>query len=265
MLAAATANSTAGGEITLVDADSGETIGHVSRAAEITQIADTLNYNGSNFAILGTKKFSYVNMLDFVFAGWFSSAEPLTASSAVSDKVTSLADAPSTIFAHWIRYAYLDVTIAYYSNDTRAPRIFGIFTTPDDIFGTYGCLYYYGSETPTEEQFVIDGEKIHNQPITLLRSRIAEPPFSTSDPKTANDFNGNLGGAYDNGTNGRLCYAGIGNITVGTTVQFRSYYITMDGTTVYGDIRSKTLLANTTDTGLEESTTNPVTPPTVDI
>ena len=184
------------------------------------------------------------------------------------DKVTSLADAPDTIYAQWINAGYLKTTIAYYSNNGVAARVYSISTAPDDIFSVYGFILSTKDVT-SEDQLVIggniDGTNVGNMHSTTIYDHIDVRPFSADDPKTANDFNGGLGGANRNGTDGYITYAQANRIFVGVTYSARAYYQTKDGTTVYGPMEQKVLLDGTDDTGLEASSAEPVTPPTVDI
>lgn len=266
LMLAATANSTTGGEITLMDGS--KIIGHVSREADITQIADALDYSDNTFVINGTSKLYLADMLCFSFAGWTTKAFSFVAGTMEEDKVTSLADAPDTIYAQWINAGYLKPTIAYYSNKGVAARVFAISTVPDDIFSAYGFILSTKNVT-NENQLVIggsiDGTNVGNIQHTTVYDHIDVRPFSTDDPKTANDFNGGLGGANREGTNGYIAYASASRVVVGVTYSARAYYQTKDGTIVYGTMEQKVLLDGTDDTGLEETTTEPVTPPTVDI
>lgn len=268
MLAVAAENSTTGGEIILVDADSGETIGHVSREADITQLASALDYSNNKVTISGTRLFDMETFIGYSFAGWFSSPQPLDATVAEANKVTSLADAPDTIFAHWINAGYLKTTIAYYSGATNAPRTHTISTVPDDLFQTYGFVLSTADSANNGNLVIggaIDGLNVLDLPKTTVYASIGVRPFDAQNPKTANDFNGGLGGAYNNGTDGYISHGSVNNIPVGRTIHARAYYITKDGTTVYGDMVQKTIQAGVNDTGLEEAATEPVTPPTVDM
>ena len=251
MLAAATANSTTGGEITLMDGN--KIIGHVSREADITQIADALSYNDDTFAINGTKKLYLADKIYLSFAGWTTKSFSLDAGTMEEDKVTSLADAPDTIYAQWINAGYLKTTIAYYSNNGVAARVYSISTAPDDIFSVYGFILSTKDVT-SEDQLVIggniDGTNVGNMHSTTIYDHIDVRPFSTDDPKTANDFNGGLGGMKD-GNDGYISYALVTNMPLGKTVSARAYYTTLDGTVVYGSMTQQLLEANSNVTGLK--------------
>ncbi len=149
---------------------------------------------------------------------------------------------------------YLDTTIAYTSNASRATKVFALSTVPADLFANYGFVLSTAKSASDENLVIggkIDGLNVAKLEKTTIYAWISVAPFSANAPKTANDFNGGLGGAYKDGTDGYISYALVTNMPVGKTVSARAYYTTLDGTIVYGSTAQKLLEANSNVTGLE--------------
>ena len=144
---------------------------------------------------------------------------------------------------------YLNTTIAYTSNATKATKVYALSTVPGDIFGSYGILLSTAASADDSNLTVggapIEGLKIKDVNKTTVYQYISVAPFTTR--ATANAFNGNLGGA--NNGDGYLTYAAIANVPL-KTVSARAYYVTQDGTVVYGTTAQTTLEANNSVTGL---------------
>lgn len=237
--------------VRLADAESGIILGYASRDRDIVAIAPKIAYFGETMALEDLRKYNLTVNTIQTFAGWFASATPLTAAGAETDKVTDLTTAPETIYAHWIDAGYLKTTIAYTSGASTATKTYTISTVPDDLFSLYGFVMSTKAVS-SQEQLVIggtvEGTKVGNFSKTTVFTNISVAPFSPSDPKMANDFNGNLGGA--NQGNGYITYALAANLPVGKTLSVRAYYKTKDGTVVYGPMTQKLLAANASDTGI---------------
>lgn len=237
--------------VRLVDADTEEILGFVSRNRNITTIAPKIACFGETFAVENLRRYDLAKRKYATFAGWFSTAAPLTAASAEANKVTDLINAPETLYAHWIDEGYLKTTIAYTSNAAAATKTYAISTVPDDLFSLYGFIISTKNVENAEQLVIggsIDGTNVGNSSKTTVFTSIYAAPFTAADPKTANDFNGNLGGAYED--NGYISYAMASNVPIGKTLSARAYYKTKDGTIVYGPMAQKLLLANANDTGI---------------
>ena len=160
----------------------------------------------------------------------------------------------SAIYANYIKADYLNTTIAYTSNASRASKVFAISTAPADLFANYGFVLSTAASA-TDENLVIgakiDGLNAAKVEKTTIYSWISVAPFSAAAPKTANDFNGGLGGVHKDGTDGYISYGMVTNMPIGKTISARAYYTTLDGTIVYGSTVQQLLEANSNVTGLE--------------
>lgn len=237
--------------VRLVDADTKEILGFASRSRDITTLAPAIACFGEIFAVENMRKYDLTERKISTFAGWFSDDAPLTAASAEANKVANLTSAPETLYAHWIDEGYLKTTIAYTSNAAAATRTYAISTVPDDLFRLYGFVMSTKNVENAEQLVIggsIEGTNVGNSSKTTVFTSIYAAPFTAGDPKTANDFNGNLGGA--NAGDGYISYALASNVPIEKTLSARAYYKTKDGTIVYGPMAQKLLLANANDTGI---------------
>ena len=233
-----------------VDGLTGEKLGALSAeelaGQDLTELASKLNCL--------TKT---VDGVTYAFAGWFT--EPQTAGdyadwTAKSVKNVTLAADDSTIYAWYINAGYLDTTIAYTSNASRASKVFAISTAPADLFANYGFVLSTAPSASDENLVIggkIDGLNVAKLEKTTIYSWISVAPFSAAAPKTANDFNGGLGGVHKDGTDGYISYGMVTNMPIGKTISARAYYTTLDGTIVYGSTVQQLLEANSNVTGLE--------------
>ena len=196
-----------------------------------------------------------VDGVAYTFAGWFTKPQTGFANWAEkSIKNTVLEADNSAIYAWYVNAGYLDTTIAYTSNATRATRVFCLSTVPGNIFASYGFVLSTGASANDENMLIggsVDGMFTKQVDKTVVYTEISVEPFQAAQPKSANDFNGKLGGAYKGGTDGYLSYALIANIPVGKTVSARAYYTTLDGTIVYGSTAQQLLEVSSNVTGLE--------------
>lgn len=198
-----------------------------------------------------------LNKEGYAFAGWFT--EPQTAGdyadwAAKSVKNAQLVADNSMIYAWYIDAGFLDTTIAYTSNASRASKVFAISTVPADIFANYGFVLSTAASASDENLVIggkIDGLNVAKLEKTTIYSWISVAPFSAAAPKTANAFNGGLGGVYKDGTDGYISYGMVTNMPIGKTISARAYYTTLDGTVVYGSTAQQRLEANANVTGLE--------------
>ena len=266
----------------LRDGYSKEIIGIMKESEAIHEVAAKLSYDPAEqegtHDIIGSEFFSVYNGLQkdtyengelrttYTFAGWFY--EPYGnekdnwdnaywGNSVGKDNLFG-ADSKvegNSIYAYWINAGYLKTTIAYTSNETRATNTYALSTVPADLFKIYGFVLSTGADATNEtlvKGAVINGMNVASIEKTSVYSWIGVSPFTTN--MYANVFNGSLGGAYRPagipGTNGYLTYAHILNIPVGKTVSARAYYVTQDGTIVYGTVAKNTIQKNASDTGL---------------
>lgn len=212
-------------------------------ALDVTKLAETLDCL--------TKT---VDGVTYTFAGWFT--EPQSGFENWTEKSvknTALEANGSSIYAWYIDAGYLDTTIAYTSNASRASRVYALSTAPADIFSKYGFVLSTANSANDENLVIgatIDGLNAARVEKTTVYTYISAAPFSKNAPKTANALNGNLGGVYKDGTDGYISYALITNMPVGKTVSARAYYVTLDGTVVYGATAKQLLNANSNVTGL---------------
>ncbi len=239
-----------GKSLTVADGMTGEQLTILTEdevaALDVTELASKLNCL--------TKT---VDGVTYAFAGWFT--EPQTAGdyadwTAKSVKNVTLAADDSTIYAWYINAGYLDTTIAYTSNASRAAKVFAISTAPADLFANYGFVLSTAPSASDENLVIggkIDGLNVAKLEKTTIYSWISVAPFSAAAPKTANDFNGGLGGVYKDGTDGYISYGMVTNMPIGKTISARAYYTTLDGTIVYGSTVQQLLEANSNVSGLE--------------
>ncbi len=191
------------------------------------------------------------------FAGWFTApqvADDYADWAAKSVKNAQLTADNSMIYAWYIDVGFLDTTIAYTSNASRATKVFAISTAPADLFANYGFVLSTAPSASDENLVIggkIDGLNVAKLEKTTIYSWISVAPFSAAAPKTANDFNGGLGGVYKDGTDGYISYGMVTNMPIGKTISARAYYTTLDGTIVYGSTVQQLLEANSNVTGLE--------------
>lgn len=196
-----------------------------------------------------------VDGVEYTFAGWFT--EPQTGFENWTEKSAKnavLEANGSKLYAWYIRADYLDTTLAYTSNASRATKVFALSTVPADIFANYGFVLSTGASASDENMLIggcVDGLTTKQIEKTTIYTGIGVQPFNAGQPKSANDFNGKLGGVYKNGTDGYISYALIANMPVGKTLSARAYYTTLDGTIVYGSTARQLLEANSNVTGLE--------------
>ncbi len=195
-----------------------------------------------------------VDGVTYAFAGWFT--EPQNGLDNWAANVASQEDLAigNTLYAYYVNAGYLDTTIAYTSNASRATKVFALSTVPADLFANYGFVLSTAKSASDENLVIggkIDGLNVAKLEKTTIYAWISVAPFSANAPKTANDFNGGLGGVYKDGTDGYISYALVTNMPVGKTVSARAYYTTLDGTIVYGSTAQKLLEANSNVTGLE--------------
>ncbi len=246
----------------ILDGITGEKLGALTAEdlenQDMTKLAEKLGCLTRN--VVGT---------EYVFAGWFT--EPQV--SAFSDyyalpsvmtgfdawatksiKDVKLEANGSAIYANYIKADYLNTTIAYTSNASRATKVFAISTAPADLFANYGFVLSTAPSASDENLVIggkIDGLNVAKLEKTTIYSWISVAPFSAAAPKTANDFNGGLGGVYKDGTDGYISYGMVTNMPIGKTISARAYYTTLDGTIVYGSTVQQLLEANSNVTGLE--------------
>lgn len=196
-----------------------------------------------------------VSGVEYAFAGWFT--EPQTGFENWAEKSvknTTLEANDTAIYAWYINANYLNTTIAYTSNASRATKVFALSTVPADVFANYGFVLSTGASASDENMLIggcVDGLSTKQIERTTIYTGIGVQPFHAGQPKSANDFNGKLGGVYKNGTDGYISYALIANMPIGKTVSARAYYTTLDGTIVYGFTVQQLLEANSNVTGLE--------------
>ena len=277
--------------ILLRDGDTENVIGYMTEDQNISTIAYSLSYDSAAeeiapFAIVdvedtyiidGTRKTVITSGMEegnsedvWAFAGWFYAPyedtqslwkEDWSSENNVGDDDLFGEDSlvvNHSIYAYWIQKDYLNTTIAYYSNAKAATRMYTLSTVPDDIFQNYGFVLSTKADSDNPDELVIgatiDGKNVANIQKTSIYTKIKVKPFTTD--QYANSFNGSLGGAYQNGTNGYISYGSVANMPLkdgsnATVVSARAYYTTREGTIVYGDMTQETLMANANVTGLQ--------------
>lgn len=228
----------------VVDSLTGKTIANLTaeelESVSITELAQKLGCLTST-----------VDGKTYAFAGWYTEAQPegfdWTAKVATDEELV----VDNTIYAYFIDAGYLNTTIAYTSNATRATKVYALSTVPGDVFASYGILLSTapsaGDGSLVRDGAPIDGLKIKDVNKTTVYSYISVAPFTAK--TTANVLNGGLGGA--NNGDGYLTYAAITNMPLGKTLSARSYYVTQDGTVVYGTTSKTVLEASSSITGLQ--------------
>ena len=192
--------------------------------------------------------------VEYAFAGWFTA--PQSGLDNWAENVATQDDLAvgKTLYAYYVNADYLNTTIAYTSNASRATKVFAISTAPADLFANYGFVLSTAPSASDENLVIggkIDGLNVAKLEKTTIYSWISVAPFSAAAPKTANDFNGGLGGVYKDGTDGYISYGMVTNMPIGKTISARAYYTTLDGTIVYGSTAQQLLEANSNVTGLE--------------
>ena len=192
--------------------------------------------------------------VEYAFAGWFTAPQSGLVNWAANVASQDDLAIGNTIYAYYVNADYLNTTIAYTSNASRATKVFAISTAPADLFANYGFVLSTAPSASDENLVIggkIDGLNVAKLEKTTIYSWISVAPFSAAAPKTANDFNGGLGGVYKDGTDGYISYGMVTNMPIGKTISARAYYTTLDGTIVYGSTVQQLLEANSNVTGLE--------------
>ncbi len=199
------------------------------------------------------------NGVKYLFAGWFTA--PQTENDWDRDSWTSKSVAGKTlqadgsvIYAWYIHADYAKLTIAYTSRATRAASTFMLSTVPGDIFNTYGHVMSTAPSAGDSNLYkgaIIDGLRVRALEKKTIYTYIAVAPFSAQTPKTANCFNGGLGGSFANDTDGYIACTQVSDIPVNKTVSARFYFVTLEGTIIYGSTAQSAIVPYANVTGLE--------------
>ena len=198
--------------------------------------------------------------VEYTFAGWFftsydgeygaglnwsRSNSVTTQNLFASEQVEN-----HRIYAYWIEADYSKATIGYRTTSTTAQSVYVNSTVPDDLFSAYGFVVSTAANATEEEMFIgntIDGKQVGSyEKGYVYESFKASPIYNRA--YTANEFNGGLPG-YDQDGNGYVTYFYWKNMQLksgGNYVTFsaRPYYVTMDGTVVYGTMDQVTFVPN---------------------
>ena len=199
--------------------------------------------------------------VEYTFAGWFFTPYAgeygadldWSRDNSVTDQnlFTSTNVENHRIYAYWIEADYSVATIGYRTSRTAAQSVYVNSTVPGDLFSSYGFVVSTAPNATEEE--MVKGNTINGKPVGSFEKQYVYESFKASPiynkAYTANEFNGGLPG-YDQKGNGFITYFFWKNMQLknsdGSYVTFsaRPYYVTLDGTIVYGSMNQVTFAPN---------------------